>query len=118
MVRQRRTRKPEHRVGVFRTSGTIDATISTAADGARMASKAEVKGDRTRFAINGVVFRVAWDVAEQRYLWTSECGRFTAGRNVGASHFWSRAGGELVERQAASLRVAMLHATMARRVAA
>lgn len=66
------------------------------------------------FQRDGVAWRCKWDADEQRYVWTSECGRFTAGRNVGAGHFWSRSGDRLIERQAASLRTAMLHATMAR----
>lgn len=77
-----------------------------------------MKRDPTRFAINGRVFRCVWDSEAQRYVWRSECGRFTAGRNTGAAHFWSRVGERLVERQAPSLRTAMLHATMARDEAA
>mgnify|MGYP000025577733 CR=1 FL=1 len=114
MVCECRTRQPQYWVGVY---GTSDAT-GAAGDGERLAGNSQMKRDPSRFAINGRVFRCVWDSEAQHYVWASECGRFTAGRNTGAAHFWSRVGDRLVERQASSLRVAMLHATMAKDEAA
>lgn len=64
---------------------------------------------------DGAMFQREWLEDAQRYVWTSECGSMRAGRNVGKPTYWSMARGQVVGKEFASLKTAMLQAGIATR---
>lgn len=67
------------------------------------------------FEIAGITWR-GWIVdSGQQYEWRSDCGRYRAGRNIGAGTHWASCGGPLVGHEYPTLRFAMLSAQITRR---